>query len=521
MESIFNIKMFAVIMMSVLVGCGGGGGGSEEEPGTTPNVIQGNMDVSLVEGLSYESGGESGVTDENGQYSYEEGETIIFRIGDIVIGTVSGRSRISIVNFVAGATDETNEAVINIMRFLVTIDDDNDLSNGIQITTVISNQAIGATVNFAQTVSEFGADGNVTTIVQNLTDVSTASTRTLVTREQAQTALSTDLFTAYSGLYEGSFTGDDSGTWSMTVDENGVISGDGISDTDGNFTITGQVSSDGNASVGSTSTGATFFGLIDVDDNFSGSWTNTFSNDSGTFTGTKQSTDTGGGSTPGGSNPDVLTDAFNGAMAIYNTVSANLANYISPDITLRAPPIAENGAVVPVTITAPGQVGTLWVFVDSNPTIPAARIDFVRSNDTNESVSIRIKMAATGNIIAVFDDGNGNLRANVANVSITIAGSAVDCPSTPCVATTLSSNSVRTRATSGTMRMLVSHPMNTGDYITSVAFSADTVTKSIAYFTPYISQNPYLSLRYPVDATSLSLTTTQLDGQSVTTDITI
>jgi hypothetical protein len=94
-----------------------------------------------------------------------------------------------------------------------------------------------------------------------------------------------------AGQYNGSFSGDDFGTWSIDIDNSGVVTGNGISAEDGGFTIQGTVEGKGvlQFTAGTTSIGGEFTGTIGFDGQVSGNWVNDFWNDSGSFTGTKVS----------------------------------------------------------------------------------------------------------------------------------------------------------------------------------------------------------------------------------------
>lgn len=97
--------------------------------------------------------------------------------------------------------------------------------------------------------------------------------------------------TSFEGSWSGQYIGaDDNGTWSMTVDGNGSISGTTTSNvfTD-TFEVNGNVQANGNlsATVGSVSSGAIFVGVM-LEDTASGSWANSNLNQSGKWTGAKQ-----------------------------------------------------------------------------------------------------------------------------------------------------------------------------------------------------------------------------------------
>lgn len=93
---------------------------------------------------------------------------------------------------------------------------------------------------------------------------------------------------AYAGDWSGTFTGDDTGTFDVTINANGTITGSGYSNSySETFSLSGSINSNGQFSAGSTSTGASFTGTVSGN-SMSGNWNNTNTGDSGTFSGTKQ-----------------------------------------------------------------------------------------------------------------------------------------------------------------------------------------------------------------------------------------
>ena len=92
----------------------------------------------------------------------------------------------------------------------------------------------------------------------------------------------------------------------------------------------------------------------------------------------------------------------------------------SGDITIKAPDIAENGAVVPVTIsTGMSGVTSMALFVEKNNSPLAA--NFVLGSNAKGFVSSRIKMAKTSTVIAVVKAGGKALSARK-EVKVTIGG---------------------------------------------------------------------------------------------------
>lgn len=75
-------------------------------------------------------------------------------------------------------------------------------------------------------------------------------------------------------------------------------------------------------------------------------------------------------------------------------------NGTSPAIQLTAPEVAENGAVVPVTVESTlNHTQQICILVDKNPTALAA--NFQIPEGTEGYVTTRIKMAQTSSIIAL------------------------------------------------------------------------------------------------------------------------
>lgn len=208
-------EQFGIIILSAfLAACGGGDGGG----GGGVEVKSGLFVDSAVEGIQFVSGGQSGITDDKGTFQYETGATVRFSIGNIAIGEGTPQPVMTPLDLVPGALDETHPTVINIARFVLTLDDDGDPSNGIKITQAVRDAALGKSINFAQSVSDFENDANVQGIISDLTSLTTAGNRTLISTADAQIHLMNTLI----GI--GDRPNDPAllvGTW-LLVNENGV-----------------------------------------------------------------------------------------------------------------------------------------------------------------------------------------------------------------------------------------------------------------------------------------------------------
>jgi sulfur-oxidizing protein SoxY len=93
----------------------------------------------------------------------------------------------------------------------------------------------------------------------------------------------------------------------------------------------------------------------------------------------------------------------------------------SPLVTLTGPDIAENGAVVPLTLasTAPG-VKRLLVLVEKNPAILTASFEI--SDAVEPTVGTRVKMGQTSNVYAVAFTNDGKVLFAQKEIKVTLGG---------------------------------------------------------------------------------------------------
>jgi len=94
----FRTSFFAVFLLvlaSTLLGCGGGGGDPVNTQTLGDATQQGIFVDSPVEGLRFLSATQSGMTDSNGAFLYQEGETVSFYVGDILLGNILGAETVT------------------------------------------------------------------------------------------------------------------------------------------------------------------------------------------------------------------------------------------------------------------------------------------------------------------------------------------------------------------------------------------------------------------------------------------
>ena len=93
----------------------------------------------------------------------------------------------------------------------------------------------------------------------------------------------------------------------------------------------------------------------------------------------------------------------------------------SKDITLTGPDIAENGAVVPVSVsTALPGAKRLLLLVEKNPNVLAAAFDVSDAVDAN--FSTRVKMGQSSNVYAVALMRDGKVLFAQKEIKVTLGG---------------------------------------------------------------------------------------------------
>ncbi len=155
-----------MLLPLLVVACGGGGSGAP--PPSDPTVLTGIFTDSAVEGLSFSTATQSGITDAAGTFMYIAGETITFSIGGTVIGEsatassemtpwdlVPGTPLPSTTREIENLADDPDSTefralnrFVNIIVFLQSLDEDANLDNGITIPAGIATLLNGIQLDF-------------------------------------------------------------------------------------------------------------------------------------------------------------------------------------------------------------------------------------------------------------------------------------------------------------------------------------------------------------------------------------
>ena len=275
----FARTLAAGLIVLNIVGCGGGGDSTPAQP----TAQKGFFIDSAVGGLGYVCGAFSGVTGADGSFDYEAGSTCTFAIGGIKLGTALASALITPVGLVSGAIDETNPAVVNITRLLLSLDTDNNPSNGIAIASSVATVLAKASLDFSQAAT---FDAQALALVG-----SAISGRTLASASAARAELGASLLGLLAGSYNCTYTAvqpGGGGTAKLTI-SGGAISGTALGSAAGSTSsaLSGTISTAGSTTLatGVSSGGATFTGTFKSDGTGRGTWLGTggAATDSGTW----------------------------------------------------------------------------------------------------------------------------------------------------------------------------------------------------------------------------------------------
>ena len=172
-------KLLIVLLITILFTACGGGGGSGGSNGISNKT--GYLIDSAINGVEYTCGDISGITGENGEFTYNNNCKVTFKLGGIVLGNIDGSS-INDDNSVLPADllglerENTSDIkIINLIQFLQSIDDDDNPDNNI----VISKKTIQA---FKDCTLDFRTQSNH---LEEIKEVIVLINKKLVTKENA------------------------------------------------------------------------------------------------------------------------------------------------------------------------------------------------------------------------------------------------------------------------------------------------------------------------------------------------
>ena len=170
-------------------------------PPPVGTAVTGVFRSDTVIGLGYLSGSHSGLTDTSGAFTYEEGQGIAFSVGAVSIGAVpTAKELVTPVDLIAQGTGSSDH-VVNVVRFLLMLDQDGNPNNGIQISAAVSGAAA------SWTPVDFDTADLPTTLGPIIQQASAADgvSHVLPDAATAQAHLRTGFYCTRSGNYYGTF----------------------------------------------------------------------------------------------------------------------------------------------------------------------------------------------------------------------------------------------------------------------------------------------------------------------------
>lgn len=117
---------------------------------------------SPVSGVTYNaSSGKSGTTDEKGNFNFNHGDKIEFKLGSLTLGNIPGSQIVTPIEL-AG---DNNNKLQNLLILLQSLDSDSDLSNGISISRETAT-AVNGSINLDSNPETFAETANLKNIME-------------------------------------------------------------------------------------------------------------------------------------------------------------------------------------------------------------------------------------------------------------------------------------------------------------------------------------------------------------------
>lgn len=232
---------FAGVAIAAVLAMTGCGGSSSSGSGGDAATRTAHFVDNAVTGLHYTCGSSgTKTTGEQGVLRCPDGSTARFLIGDIELGetVVNGNTVFITPADLAGEdADENDNTVINISRFLISVDADQNLANGIQVDPA-SHLDLGLAIDFSLDPVAF--ETAIASALEMLTADLPGGPRPLVATADAQEHVTLALHLTNAGLYRGTVRHSPTTIKGMTflVTRAGAVYGSNQA-VDGRYTATG------------------------------------------------------------------------------------------------------------------------------------------------------------------------------------------------------------------------------------------------------------------------------------------
>lgn len=196
--------LICLALAGLLTACGGSDNdrteGSSPVPPTAPvGTETGVLTDGIISGVTYiTSSGAEGVTNEKGEFKFNDGEKVKFLIGDVQLGQeIEAKKHVTPLDLA-----QTEIARTNLMVFLQSLDTDSNHDNGISISTEAANALLNKSLDFSKAPTAFATDVVSTGVV---------TTEKLITPEKA------------AENFQSTFYKDIAGTWEIGRNANSAV----------------------------------------------------------------------------------------------------------------------------------------------------------------------------------------------------------------------------------------------------------------------------------------------------------
>jgi len=154
------MKWATVALSAALAACGGGGSDTTAtDGGTAPLKVGSSTGVltdAAVQGVAFStSSGVTGTTDALGQYSYNPGDTVSFKLGALTLGNVPATALVTPIELAGGSENKLQ----NLLVLLQSLDTDGVAANGISIPAAAA-AAVTAGIDLASAPAGFASTTN-------------------------------------------------------------------------------------------------------------------------------------------------------------------------------------------------------------------------------------------------------------------------------------------------------------------------------------------------------------------------
>lgn len=256
-----------VAACAALFACGGNGAGSADTStpaaATVGSLAVGAFVCPPVAGLAYESASQSGLTDVNGNFNYQVGSPVTFKVGDIVVGSATGSGVLTPISLAGSGASADSPKAVAIVQFLNAVAHDDGAGN-LSIPESIRTAALGKSIDF----DAADATTQVADVVAQL-----APGSTLMSAMAAGAYTVDRLYRLAAGTYSGKWIAPasvpSSGSFTVTIKSDGTMRGIAmLGSTKVNVTSTMSsklVDDSVYAITGTVSNGATWKGKIDLE----------------------------------------------------------------------------------------------------------------------------------------------------------------------------------------------------------------------------------------------------------------